>query len=80
MSKCDKCKKETPNLYLTQGSRLWLCDTCYPFARLNSWSELEKLQSRSLRPDGSVAIGREGIRLTDEKLRKQEYNEKYRQI
>jgi hypothetical protein len=66
---CSKCKKKVYRAFsYTDSDGKWHsgeCESCYPLGKVNSWSPLEKLKSRTLMPDGSVATGREGIRVRD---------------
>jgi hypothetical protein len=49
----------------------WICSKWFtPSKKINT------MESRSLRPDGSVATGLEGIRLRDRRLKAQQESEK----
>jgi len=48
------------------------CAFCYPDGQFNSYSKLQRLQTRSLAPDGrTVLTGRQGQRLNDLKRKAQ---------
>jgi hypothetical protein len=55
------------NWRLSPGAEGWYCSRWF-----RPRKRIDPLTSRSLRPDGSVATGLEGIRLRDRRLKAQE--------
>jgi len=69
MSICDQCGEKAFRLFFV-GDK-WLCEKCYPLGKFNRWTWREKIKSRTLMPDGTVLQGRQGIKVKDERLRRQ---------
>jgi hypothetical protein len=72
---CTKCKKTVYRAFsYTDSNGVWHsgeCEDCYPLGSVGSYSTTEKIKSRAMRPDGTVATGREGLRLNDMRRRQQ---------
>lgn len=72
---CTKCKKTVYRAHSYEDSEgVWHsgeCDDCAAGYYSPAWTTTEKIKSRTLRPDGSVATGLEGIKLRDLRRRSQ---------
>lgn len=72
--RCTKCGKDVSRSYsYFDDKNVWHsteCDSCYPLGKVNTWSAMDKLRSRSLAPDGkTVVTGKAGVRMNDAKRR-----------
>ena len=78
---CSKCKKTVYRAFsYTDENGIWRSQECQDCAAGKVYPGMttdEKIRSRTLRADGSVATGLEGIRLRDARRKMQSNSSRY---